>query len=397
MRGKPGFVDFRHDSLRIIPACAGQTFQTPAPHQPTTGSSPLVRGKRLRPPRTNSSCRIIPACAGQTGLCLSRSHRRSDHPRLCGANTRACPARFPRSGSSPLVRGKPRTRCWSLTISRIIPACAGQTDDVQPVAAEAADHPRLCGANLLLDEFKGGIPGSSPLCGANRSISRCTYQSAGSSPLVRSKHPAHVGHGEITRIIPACAGQTPQRSGMRRSHPDHPRLCGANPLLSPPCACMTGSSPLVRGKRLFDRLVVHVLRIIPACAGQTRLMILLIPGSPDHPRLCGANVVTISSFLLHYGSSPLVRGKLAIRSFALRLERIIPACAGQTPVVAHPLADIADHPRLCGANPMNASPSIANGGSSPLVRGKLAIACARCVRARIIPACAGQTFFCMLS
>ena len=195
-----GFLSSGADqtNLRIIPSCTGQTVFECAIAPSDYGSSPLVRGKPGFVDFRHDSLRIIPACAGQTGLCLSRSHRRSDHPRLCGANTRACPARFPRSGSSPLVRGKPRTRCWSLTISRIIPACAGQTDDVQPVAAEAADHPRLCGANLLLDEFKGGIPGSSPLCGANRSISRCTYQSAGSSPLVRSKHPAHVGHGEIT-------------------------------------------------------------------------------------------------------------------------------------------------------------------------------------------------------
>ena len=52
------------------------------------GSSPLVRGKQLEQIRGTRTLRIIPACAGQTqghegGWCDD-----TDHPRLCGANVR---------------------------------------------------------------------------------------------------------------------------------------------------------------------------------------------------------------------------------------------------------------------------------------------------------------------
>ena len=50
------------------------------------------------------------------------------------------------------------------------------------------------------------------------------------------------------------------------------------------------------------------------------------------------------------GSSPLVRGQLIVCTFAVNNERIIPARAGPTCQRRFVVEFIADHPRSCGAN-----------------------------------------------
>ena len=248
VRGKPRMRCARLAGRRIIPACAGQTilfdeFESSLPDHPrlcgancvervrfthSSGSSPLVRGK-LRPAvPVHAPRRIIPACAGQTLLNLVR------HCSL--------------PGSSPLVRGKLDCRFLAGFTCRIIPACAGQTSTSLAPSSACADHPRLCGANLLADVRRHHTPDHPRLCGANRSRSDGLSDAHGSSPLVRGKHVAVAVFGELSGIIPACAGQTPMRANGLASASDHPRLCGANKTCIPTRMWRNGSSPLVRGK-----------------------------------------------------------------------------------------------------------------------------------------------------
>ncbi len=125
------------------------------------------------------------------------------------------------------------------------------------------------------------------------------------------------------RIIPAHAGQTCCNGRPRDSDPDHPRTCGANdnwrisglspfgssphmrgkpaafPRDAAPSECRRrarqkrsappGSSPHMRGKRDDINSVHEMLRIIPAHAGQTSLVLHIGSLSTDHPRTCGAN------------------------------------------------------------------------------------------------------------
>ena len=152
---------------RIIPACAGQTthgsIRTPrSTDHPrlcganwvrrlsagtVSGSSPLVRGKPSLREISVHSLRIIPACAGQTVVSPWTPAAISDHPRLCGANFRFCIHACFVCGSSPLVRGKLTVEGDPDFAPRIIPACAGQTQARTHRACRRADHPRLCGAN----------------------------------------------------------------------------------------------------------------------------------------------------------------------------------------------------------------------------------------------------------
>ena len=70
------------------------------------GSSPRVRGKRLRPEIRQHARRIIPASAGQTPKSKTSYSTRSDHPRECGANIAKGSTPEHKTGSSPRVRGK---------------------------------------------------------------------------------------------------------------------------------------------------------------------------------------------------------------------------------------------------------------------------------------------------
>ena len=153
----------------------------------------------------------------------------SDHPRACGANavTRA-PASRP-CGSSPRMRGKRRIVDTRHNRLRIIPAHAGQTKSKRVRAFSMPDHPRACGANSC-DAASGRIV-------------------TGSSPRMRGKHGHLVRRNDRDRIIPAHAGQTPARAGVRCRSPDHPRACGANTPINTWIDWMSGSSPRMRGKR----------------------------------------------------------------------------------------------------------------------------------------------------
>ena len=162
-RGKPVCLGVPAPILRLIPAHAGKTASVRRPIPPTPahprsrgenanflggvvsspGSSPLTRGKHGVRARCRVELRLIPAHAGKTEYPATGGQRPPAHPRSRGENfMRGCwQGRC--SGSSPLTRGKRKTR-W------------------QPTAAKAA-HPRSRGENPRFLEIPGKGHGSSPL------------------------------------------------------------------------------------------------------------------------------------------------------------------------------------------------------------------------------------------
>ena len=91
------------------------------------GSSPLVRGQHQRIQMLGITGRIIPARAGPTRFRGLDTLACTDHPRSCGANRVTAPTSSSSFGSSPLVRGQRIRRCRSSLKLRIIPARAGPT------------------------------------------------------------------------------------------------------------------------------------------------------------------------------------------------------------------------------------------------------------------------------
>ena len=114
------------------------------------GSSPRVRGKPGGLGHDHGHARIIPARAGQTIPFRDGFSIAPDHPRACGANEVAHTEHSRDFGSSPRVRGKRVRLRRLLSAHRIIPARAGQTRPFLGCACESPDHPRACGANAFL-------------------------------------------------------------------------------------------------------------------------------------------------------------------------------------------------------------------------------------------------------
>ncbi len=282
----------------------------------------------------------------------------------------------------PLVRG---------IAVRIIPAHAGQTGRRRSTGRSSPDHPRACGAN----QIQHGA------CSARH----------GSSPRMRGKLMKRGSLKRSRRIIPAHAGQTHRVRGGVVEFADHPRACGANMPWSIRNAARVGSSPRMRGKRRARGRPRHHTRIIPAHAGQTRVVFDCAMVGPDHPRACGANADSLFDASAVCGSSPRMRGKRLCGSLTPGLVRIIPAHAGQTKsgvrscrpmriIPAHagqtiprcaPSTPGPDHPRACGANQRYDNGGSFEHGSSPRMRGKRRNRRQSDHADRIIPAHAGQT------
>ena len=153
-----------------------------------------------------------------------------------------------------------------------------------------------------------------------------------------------------------------------------------------------GSSPRVRGK-LWDLVAVFVnAGLIPACAGKTFPAMSRVRYIRAHPRVCGENTNDTISAALEGGSSPRVRGKHAPAETRSAGERLIPACAGKTPVTLNVTSAAGAHPRVCGENPRPRPDASQDSGSSPRMRGKRERAEAAPLPVGLIPAHAGKTW-----
>ena len=300
--------------------------------------------------KCKSALRIIPARAGQTPREWHQLIAGADHPRACGANSIGFRCAHSASGSSPRVRGKLMRIALMIMNIRIIPARAGQTDNITRLRGLRLDHPRACGANMDLNIANAYRPGSSP-----RVRGKLVFVEDAQIPL---------------RIIPARAGQTCQLLHHERLPPDHPRACGANLVQGEMVCDEFGSSPRVRGKLIHPTVHRQSRRIIPARAGQTCMVPKQGRIRSDHPRACGANVDVRGEIVAAYGSSPRVRGKHRERVRLSKGRWIIPARAGQTCTLGAGWPRCPDHPRACGANSGVFTLSADISGSSPRVRGK---------------------------
>ena len=211
---------------RIIPACAGNTLRvwnkrggrTDHPRMrgehtvrrsslsSPNGSSPHARGTPMKIRRDEGHVRIIPACAGNTFPPTHSDEPRTDHPRMRGEHLSKDRSRAVRNGSSPHARGTPLEERPACPPLRIIPACAGNTMPIRPRRRSETDHPRMRGEHW-----------SSIMSPTNRS---------GSSPHARGTLLRELVEIRASRIIPACAGNTHYLEGERSRSTDHPRMRG---------------------------------------------------------------------------------------------------------------------------------------------------------------------------
>ena len=171
----------------------------------------------------------------------------------------------------------------------------------------------------------------------------------------------------------------------------HPRLRGEHTLLRKARSATGGSSPPARGTRPAGDGSLHVERFIPACAGNTCRVWSALTRPPVHPRLRGEHRRSRVARLIVVGSSPPARGTPRSLSAFHHLLRFIPACAGNTPRPLGPVWQRPVHPRLRGEHTRPSYCSCSSRGSSPPARGTQFRGRGQLLDGRFIPACAGNT------
>ena len=239
------------------------------------------------------------------------------------------------------------------------------------VTHSAWAHPRSCGENIRPMGFA--------------SIA------AGSSPLTRGKPLDHGLQGFVDGIIPAHAGKTNARRGMKYRGAAHPRSRGENQSRVRRHTPPPGSSPLTRGKQSEGTGAFTHHGLIPAHAGKTAAHSIPAPIRTAHPHSCGENGTLAVQDLCATGSSPLMRGKRRHNPATTAVVGFIPAHAGKTLTDKHPVRTVTAHPRSRGENVMRFFAPSAVQGSSPLTRGKLSLLGVVLRSVGLIPAHAGKT------
>ena len=152
------FSPFAWDHPRICGEHVGQRLLA----QAAGGSSPHMRGTPPWSPQTHGLEGIIPAYAGNTLTVTQKSLTVEDHPRICGEHAACSVVSFARGGSSPHMRG---TLVWTAaTFGRtgIIPAYAGNTLSWCEPPSSRRDHPRICGEHPSDENRVNAGAGSSP-------------------------------------------------------------------------------------------------------------------------------------------------------------------------------------------------------------------------------------------
>ena len=216
-------------------------------------------------------------------------------------------------GSSPLTRGKQTFMFLFLPCRGLIPAHAGKTQVEQEVdEAAVGSSPLTRGKQVKANPTTGEVGLIPAHAGKTHHGSACGAAFAGSSPLTRGKLRGRGGLGPYRRLIPAHAGKTEQQPPEACRGGAHPRSRGENisaTLISRPAR---GSSPLTRGKPAVDNVPLATSRLIPAHAGKTPRWSPRPPGQPAHPRSRGENRDMAALVVAGVGSSPLTRGKHAL-------------------------------------------------------------------------------------
>ena len=225
---------------------------------------------------------------------------------------------------------------------------AGKSSGAQARPQEASFPPRIAGGHY-------------PLVFGERTQRTAQHQSGA----------GHRSNVISCRVIPACAGNTPTGSRTRRPSTGHPRVRGEH------------------GRRALVPMANS--RVIPACAGNTCGHRFRGAPGPGHPRVRGEHNTRTGGGWPDVGSSPRARGTHEAAEPLIGLERVIPACAGNTSGRPRNGSSPRGHPRVRGEHLASPDYSPFISGSSPRAQGTPPPAARRGTQGRVIPACAGNT------
>ncbi len=212
----------------------------------------------------------------------------------------------------------------------------------------------------------------------------------GSSPRVRGTDAPRIRVYGRNRFIPARAGNSRIAGRQNWLTAVHPRACGEQFCSHVSPAPFGGSSPRVRGTGRACAPLQIQLRFIPARAGNRSMACAVSSRIAVHPRACGEQYNVLKGSFVSPGSSPRVRGTDRQRRFVNRVNRFIPARAGNRWPGPAGSGHWAVHPRACGEQLAGSMTPPRGFGSSPRVRGTVVVFVGRAAKGRFIPARAGN-------
>ena len=229
------------------------------------------------------------------------------------------------------MRGKGFFSGCKRIFHRITPAGAGKRKRNRRSNRQRKDHPCGCGEKVSHIRPRGRNNGSPPRVRGKGFFSRCK----------------RIFH----RITPAGAGKSAGDGIHYPADGDHPRGCGEKFDISDFSVLLTGSPPRVRGKVKALLCQCANIRITPAGAGKSCVILLLSCGDGDHPRGCGEKSSSTVMSIIVLGSPPRVRGKGCFQNCFCRVLGITPAGAGKRTNTITGELKAQDHPRGCGEKP----------------------------------------------
>ena len=192
-----------------------------------------------------------------------------------------------------------------------------------------------------------------------------------SSPRTRGTRLLAARRAHAQRYSPAYAGNTAPHRGRAAARPVHPRIRGEHKNTRRSMPGSGGSSPHTRGTRFPTLSATRLERFIPAYAGNTSWPRPTSTSRPVHPRIRG-----------EHGQR---------RGQACKQRRFIPAYAGNTVCCRTATAPTTVHPRIRGEHRPAGQAFALVGGSSPHTRGTRRRSWPASATARFIPAYAGNT------
>ena len=259
-----------------------------------------------------------------------------------------------------------------------------------PAISPGGSSPRVRGTCTRRGETSRREPAHPRVCGEHLNNIAWSNPVSGSSPRVRGTCYLGIGIVGCGRLIPACAGNILSIRCRVSLFSAHPRVCGEHRVLVGRTGAQRGSSPRVRGTFQAFRVADPLQRLIPACAGNIGGKSTAACAFTAHPRVCGEHAPRLQATIHKNGSSPRVRGTLAVGSHRPISLRLIPACAGNIVNSLSAASQSPAHPRVCGEHGGDLGDMHLGHGSSPRVRGTYNEGWARLLRSRLIPACAGN-------
>ena len=214
---------------------------------------------------------------------------------------------------------------------------------------------------------------------------------AGSAPRARGTLPPKAAAHLIDRVSPACAGNTSDSCWGFLACLSQPRVRGEHVFTYDPQGSYGGSAPRARGTRRVGGHEARGHRVSPACAGNTQGSAREPSKGSGQPRVRGEHISTVRSSSSLDGSAPRARGTQIEDEARPSIERVSPACAGNTTRRLISSACSPGQPRVRGEHSDALRRVSRVIGSAPRARGTLQ----RCRQnqevGRVSPACAGNT------